>query len=58
MGRSVTWADLLIVDYMFTLESKAPGYLDGFPTMKKVKKSVENTPKLKEYLAKRPNNAF
>ncbi|KAF8370435.1 hypothetical protein PRIPAC_76864 [Pristionchus pacificus] len=58
VGRSVTWADLLIVDYMFTLESKAPGYLDGFPTMKKVKKSVENTPKLKEYLAKRPNNAF
>ncbi|GMS93775.1 hypothetical protein PENTCL1PPCAC_15950, partial [Pristionchus entomophagus] len=54
VGSSLTWVDLLVVDHIVVFEQHVPGFFDGFPSIKKIRKFVQSDPRLREYLEKRP----
>ncbi|GMR44801.1 hypothetical protein PMAYCL1PPCAC_14996, partial [Pristionchus mayeri] len=58
VGSSLTWADLLIADHVKTVSIHLPSFLDGFPTVLDTVKKIESTPKLKEWIEKRPDTKF
>ncbi|PAV74293.1 hypothetical protein WR25_24833 [Diploscapter pachys] len=51
----VTYADLFIVDNMTSLVGWVPEYFEGHPEIEAYYKRVQEIPKLKAWLAKRPN---
>ncbi|GMT36644.1 hypothetical protein PFISCL1PPCAC_27941 [Pristionchus fissidentatus] len=58
VGTRLTWVDLLLADHIHTVSTIIPGFLDAYPTVAKTAAYIENVPKLKEWIAKRPVNAF
>ncbi|KAF8373148.1 hypothetical protein PRIPAC_79577 [Pristionchus pacificus] len=58
VGSALTWVDLLIADHASVLTKHIPGFLDGFPAVLDTVRKIESTPKLKEWIEKRPETAF
>ncbi|PAV65622.1 hypothetical protein WR25_12314 [Diploscapter pachys] len=54
----VTYADLFITDNMTSLFGWFPGYFEGHPEIEAYYKHVQEIPKLKAWLAKRPKTSF
>lgn len=58
VGKSVTWADIVIADSLFNLHNLVPTLFDGYPMVKKLVDSVHKLPALKNYLTERPTAKF
>ncbi|KAF8375361.1 gst-8, partial [Pristionchus pacificus] len=58
VGSSLTWVDLLIADHVSILLKYLPDFLEKYPTIVQTVKQIESTPKLKEWIGKRPDTAF
>ncbi|GMT07376.1 hypothetical protein PENTCL1PPCAC_29550, partial [Pristionchus entomophagus] len=58
VGASLTWVDLLIAEHASILLKQFPGFLDRYPTVLAIVDAILSTPKLKEWLEKRPDTAF
>ena len=58
VGNSVTWADIGLFNFTAMLHEKDAHLLDKFPHVAKVKKTVEEHPKIAAWLQKRPQTAF
>jgi len=55
VGKELTWADIFIAAFLDKLERTIDSnLLRGWPHVRKMKESVENQLKIKEWLAKRP----
>ncbi|GMT21666.1 hypothetical protein PFISCL1PPCAC_12963, partial [Pristionchus fissidentatus] len=58
VGDSLTWVDLLISEHVYTFTQYFPGFLDAFPTVLDTVAKIQATPKLKEWMEKRPVEKF
>ncbi|GMS89776.1 hypothetical protein PENTCL1PPCAC_11951, partial [Pristionchus entomophagus] len=58
VGSSLTWIDLIVADHMGVVEYHLPHFLDGFPEVQRVRRNVIETPKIKEWLEKRPERPY
>ncbi|GMT12103.1 hypothetical protein PFISCL1PPCAC_3408 [Pristionchus fissidentatus] len=58
VGTSLTWVDLLISEHVSILLQYVPGFLDAFPTVLDTVAKIQATPKLKEWMDKRPVTPF
>ncbi|GMS93293.1 hypothetical protein PENTCL1PPCAC_15468, partial [Pristionchus entomophagus] len=58
VGASLTWVDLLIAEHVSILLSQSPQFLNNYPTVLSTVNEVLSTPKLKEWIDKRPYTAF
>ncbi|KAF8362547.1 hypothetical protein PRIPAC_89470 [Pristionchus pacificus] len=58
VNASLTWVDLLIADHVSVLLKHLPGFLDAYPLVVDTVKKIEETPKLKEWIEKRPYSNF
>ena len=54
----LTWADLYFYQGCGYLEEICPGALEGFPTLTKLKSSVESLPKIAKWIKERPETKF
>ena len=57
-GSSLTWADLYVFDVVSLLHEKDGKILEKFPHVAKLKKLVEELPKIAAWLKKRPVTPF
>ncbi|CAJ0955785.1 unnamed protein product, partial [Mesorhabditis belari] len=58
VGKSVTYADLLLSIHTAGMEGIAPGFSNDFPRILEHRERIESIPQLKEYLAHRPFAPF
>ncbi|GMR45238.1 hypothetical protein PMAYCL1PPCAC_15433 [Pristionchus mayeri] len=57
VGSSLTYVDLLVSDFIYSVDSMIPGFINEYPAVAAVRTKVVNTPKLKEWIEKRPKTA-
>merc|ERR1712183_99222 len=57
-GDQVSWGDLAIANAATQFQKPIPTLLDGFPAVHSHVKKVLALPKIKEWVAKRPNTPF
>ena len=50
----VTYADFAVYVLLETLEADSPSLLDNFPSLNKLKNSVQKLPNIDKWLKKRP----
>ncbi|KAF8371576.1 hypothetical protein PRIPAC_78005 [Pristionchus pacificus] len=58
VGRSLTWVDLLVADHISVFEQHVPGFFDDFPAVRRIQKTVQAEPRLKQYLEQRSETYF
>jgi len=60
VGKQVTWADLLVSEYLSRLDDKdwLPGLVDSYPHLKALVDKVHALPNIKAWVAKRPQTGF
>ncbi|GMR42802.1 hypothetical protein PMAYCL1PPCAC_12997, partial [Pristionchus mayeri] len=58
VGDSLTWIDLVVADHMGVVEFHLPRFLDSFPEVQRVRRQVIETPKIKEWLERRPKRQY
>ncbi|CAJ0953764.1 unnamed protein product, partial [Mesorhabditis belari] len=58
VGKSATWADLLIADHMLTVIQLKPDALSTFPEMLAFKRRIEELPQIKKWIETRPKTPF
>jgi len=59
VGDEITWADLVITDYLSVLQDCfSADALQGYADLKKYVDKVQNVPQLKTYIVNRPKTAF
>ncbi|CAM6001607.1 unnamed protein product [Sphagnum balticum] len=58
--KQVTWADLLVSEYLSRLDDKdwLPGLVDSYPHLKALVDKVHALPAIKAWVAKRPQTGF
>ncbi|KAF8371418.1 hypothetical protein PRIPAC_77847 [Pristionchus pacificus] len=54
VGSSLTFVDLLIADFINSVEGLVPGFTAPYPAVSAVKTKIDNLPKIKEWIEKRP----
>lgn len=54
----VTYADLAICVLLQVLITERPSLLKSFPSLAKLKSSVEELPRIKEWMSKRPDTPY
>ncbi len=52
----VTWADLVLADFISTIQSYAPQLYDGHPEIKNYVDGICSRSNIKKWLEKRPTN--
>jgi hypothetical protein len=57
-GSSLTWADLFLYEVTSNILSADANALNAFPSIQKVRSTVEANPKVGEYLKNRPKTGF
>ena len=57
-GDKLTWADLAFFNWISIIASRAPAILDKFPSLKKLKETVETLPNIARWLKERPESEF
>lgn len=57
-GEEVTYADLAICVLLEVLTTERPSLLDLFPRLGKLKSSVEQLPRIKEWISNRPDTPY
>jgi len=58
VGKRVSWIDFQVAHFMEFFELQAPGLLDNFPNLKKLKETVFDIPQIKTWIEKRPATAM
>uniref|UniRef100_F1LCX2 Glutathione S-transferase 1 n=1 Tax=Ascaris suum TaxID=6253 RepID=F1LCX2_ASCSU len=58
VGKSVTWADLVITDSLASWESLIPDFLSGHLQLKKYVEHVRELPNIKKWIAERPKTPY
>ncbi|KHN74049.1 Glutathione S-transferase 1 [Toxocara canis] len=58
VGKSVTWADLVISDSLATWETFVPSFLDGHSEVKKFVERIRELPNIKKWISERPKTPF
>uniref|UniRef100_A0A9J2P7J0 glutathione transferase n=1 Tax=Ascaris lumbricoides TaxID=6252 RepID=A0A9J2P7J0_ASCLU len=58
VGNSVSWADLIITEYLATCQSLIPGFLDCCPNIEAYVKRIRNLPNIKKWIEERPKTDF
>jgi len=58
VGKSLTWADLVLSDFIATIQSYAPQLYDGHPEIKKYVDGIRSRPNIKKWIEKRPTNVI
>jgi hypothetical protein len=58
VGSALTWADLQIMEITLTIGGIDANFLNSYPGILAVKKSVEEHPKVAPYLKSRPVTPF
>ncbi|WKY07934.1 hypothetical protein Q1695_007435 [Nippostrongylus brasiliensis] len=58
VGDKITWIDVWLAESTSDLLDRAPEYLDGFPEVEAHMKKIQQEPKIKEWLARRPITSF
>ena len=58
VGKTPTWADIVISDNLETLCGLAPGLFDGHPKIKKFIDHVNQLPNIMKYKSARPPSKF
>lgn len=58
VGDSLTWADLMIFDVCSSMFEKVPTFMESFPVLTAVHKSVAANEKVAAYVASRPATPF
>ena len=54
----VTYADFAICVLLQVITTKQPSLLETFPALEKLKASVEQLPRIKEWMSKRPETPY
>ena len=57
-GNKLTWADLAFFNWICMISHRAPAILDRFPSLKKLKETVETLPNIAKWLKERPETEF
>ena len=58
VGKSVSWADIVISDSLYVIEKMVPTLFEGHTAVKKFADHIHQLPELKEYLAERPDSVI
>uniref|UniRef100_A0A0M3HSZ2 glutathione transferase n=1 Tax=Ascaris lumbricoides TaxID=6252 RepID=A0A0M3HSZ2_ASCLU len=58
VGKSLTWVDLIVTEYIATWDSINPTFLHGHPKVKKYVQSIRALPNIKKWIEERPNTIF
>ncbi|GMS94978.1 hypothetical protein PENTCL1PPCAC_17153, partial [Pristionchus entomophagus] len=54
VGSKLSYVDILISEFVFSIDSFMPGSFDAFPTVLAVRAKVTSIPAIKEWIEKRP----
>ena len=57
-GNKLTWADLAFFNWISGVIARNPAVLDNYPSLKKLKQTVETLPNIAKWLKERPETAF
>uniref|UniRef100_A0A915AGS2 glutathione transferase n=2 Tax=Parascaris univalens TaxID=6257 RepID=A0A915AGS2_PARUN len=58
VGKSVTWADLVISDSFASWDETIPDFLSGHPQLKKYVEHVRELPNVEKWIAERPKTPY
>ncbi|PIO71453.1 glutathione S-transferase protein, partial [Teladorsagia circumcincta] len=58
VGDKISWVDVLIAEHMADMSRMVPEFLDGFPEVKAHMQKVQENPKIKNWIEKRPKTSF
>ncbi|VDK17700.1 unnamed protein product, partial [Anisakis simplex] len=58
VGKSLSWADLLITEYLATIQSVIPDFLKNYPTVEKYVNDVRKLPNIAKWLEERPKTPY
>ncbi|KHN80491.1 Glutathione S-transferase 1 [Toxocara canis] len=58
VGKSLTWVDLVVSEYIATWDSINSTFLHGHPKVKKFIQSIRALPNVKKWIAQRPQTIF
>ena len=57
-GNKLTWADLAYFNLISTLTQSEPAILDNYPSLNKLKETIETLPKIAKWLRERPETKY
>ncbi|VDM48029.1 unnamed protein product [Toxocara canis] len=58
VGKSLTWADIVISDAFAIWETLVPDFLSGYPELKKFVERVRELPNIKKWISERPKSLY
>ena len=57
-GNKLTWVDLAFFNWIAMVVARDPAVLDNYPSLKKLKETVETLPNIAKWLKERPETPF